>query len=132
MSAPQFLYNDRLNLLDWNGCGDLWRHVGRNADRRPPRGFRTVGVPGLLASLDIEGPLGIGHGRMDDLVRAYVSDRMDSGASEFGPIFILGVKPNGILHVAFEGEQIWVFDHKVFGWVGFSSESEADQWVKIN
>lgn len=127
-----YLYNDRLNLLDWKGCADLWRHKGLGADRRLPKGFRTVGIPGILVALSIEEPLGVAQDRLDDLVRAYVSDRMDFGYHEFAPIFILGVKDNGALHVAHEEEQTWLFDHYDFGWVGFSNEAEADEWIINN
>lgn len=125
------LYNGRLNLLNWKGCGDLWRHVGRNADRRPPTGFRTVGVPGILISLDIQGAPGVAHNRLDDLVRGYVGDRWDQDPDqEFDPIFILDKEESGLMQIVAEGYQSWVYDHASFGWVEFSNKGEAEDWLK--
>lgn len=133
MTTPQFLYNDRLNLLDWKGCGDLWRHGGRSLDRRPPEGFRTIGVPGILASLNIEGSLGIARDRLDDLVRGYVGDRwMIEGAEyEYDPLYILDQDPNlGVLFLVAEGYKTHVYDDPNFGWVEFATNDQAAEWIR--
>lgn len=127
------LYNGRLNLLNWKGCGDLWRHMGRNADRRPPAGFRTIGVPGILASLNMEGPLGIAHDRLDDLVRGYVGDRwMIEGAEyEYEPLYILDQDPNlGTLLLVAEGYKTHVYDDPNYGWVEFLTNTQAVEWIR--
>lgn len=130
------LYDGRLNLLNWKGCGDLWRHVGRNADRRPPAGFRTIGVPGILASLDIQGSLGIAHDRLDDLVRGYVGDRwkIREGAEyEYDPMYILRRDPDlGILTLAVEGYKTYVYDDPNYGWVEFATNNQAAEWIRQN
>lgn len=130
-----FLYTERLNLLNWKGCGDLWRHVGRNADRRPPTGFRTIGVPGILAALDIQGSLGIAHDRLDDLVRGYVGERWAAHGpdQEHDPLYILDMDHDlKVLKIAVEGEHLWLYDDPNYGWVSFSTLPNAAHWIKNN
>lgn len=129
------LYNDRLNLLNWRGCGDLWRHKGLGADRKVPNGFQTVGVPGILVSLDIQGSLGIATDRLDDLVRGYVGDRwMIEGAEyEYEPLYIIRRDPDlGILCLVAEGYKTYVYDDPNFGWVEFSTSDQAAEWIRQN
>lgn len=135
MSVDGFLYNERLNQLDWKGCKDLWKHKGVGHPRNPPVGFRTVGVPGVLASLKIEGALGVAHERLDDLVRGYVSDRgAADGVTEFEPIFILEKHPSvaSLMGIASDRYQSWVYDDPSYGWVEFADYREADAWLRAN
>lgn len=125
------LYNGRLNLLSWIGCGDLWRHKGMDAIRQVPNGFHTVGVPGVLVSVKIEGELEVEAHRLDDLVRGYVGDRWDQDPDqEFDPIFILDKEESGLMQIVAEGYRSWVYDHASFGWVEFSNKGEAEDWLK--
>lgn len=130
-----FLYTERLNLLNWKGCGDLWRHKGMDAQRCVPNGFHTLGVPGILASLDIEGDLNLGNDRLDDLVRGYVGERWAAHGPDHihDPIFILSIEPNlKVIQIAVEGEQLWLYDDPNYGWVSFSTLPNAAHWIKSN
>lgn len=133
--TDEYAYNGRLNNLRWSGCKNLWSHGGAGLDRqKPPGGFRTVGVPGVLLALHCQGAPGIPAARMDDLVRGSVDEQGER--YEYSPIFIIGHNrtPDGrnTYEVVFEGERMHIFDHKDFGWVAFTRLDDLVAWLKDN
>lgn len=128
----EYVYNGRLNALNWKGCGELWQHKGMDANRTVPEGFYTLGVPGILAATTIPGTIDVDSKRLDDLVRGYVGDRWnpETPEAEFEPVYILEKDAErGLLRVAVEGYVSWLLDDPVYGWVEFHSPEAAAIWV---
>lgn len=133
----EYAYSGRLNRLDWKGCKNLWSHSGRATVREMPRGFRTVGVPGILlddrlAEGGIELPP---QPEMDELIRGLVDDQGD--AEEYSPLFIIGYHKFShgsapAYQVALDQEKTWTVKHDSYGWIAFDYLSDMYEWLRNN
>lgn len=133
----KYAYNGRLNRLKWEGCKNLWSHSGRAIFRELPRGFRTVGVPGILldnrlVKRQIVLPT---QQEMDELIRGLVDDQ--GVAEKYSPLFIVEYHKFSDIEtpayqVALNQETTWTVNHDSYGWVAFAVLADLYEWLKEN
>ena len=126
------VFEGRLNTLQWEGCNNLWAHLGLDAHCDVPGGYHTVGVPGVLVSCRIPSAIKTPSARLDDLVRARVGDAWEEGCDQvFKPVRIMedfGGCGN-ILHIREGDSEAYVADSLEFGWAEFTDLMGLIRWL---
>lgn len=134
MMVDEYAYTGLLNNLKWKGCRNLWVHAGCGVSRHVPRGFQTVGVPGVLLDnrLAARGATLPSTEEMDSLIRGLVDDQGD--ADEYHPLYIIdyaNMPEFGAIayQVALDCQAAWTINHHSYGWIAFDTLPGLFTWL---